>query len=67
MFLKPNVTRRAAAAYGFEFTYAPGPAWPTYASLLAFADRVLSDQKDLKPRDLVDAQSFIWVQGSDEY
>ena len=67
MFLKPNVTRRAAAAYGFEFTYAPRPAWPTYASLLAFADRVLSDQNDLKPRDLVDAQSFIWVQGSDEY
>jgi hypothetical protein len=67
MFLKPNVTRIAAAAYGFEFTYASRPAWPTYASLLAFADRVLFDQRDLQPRDLIDAQSFIWVQGSDEY
>jgi len=67
MFLKPNVTRTAAAAYGFEFTYTPGPAWPTYASLLAFADRVMTDQKDFRPRDLIDAQSFIWVQGSDEY
>ena len=67
MFLKPNVTRIAAAAYGFEFTYASRPAWPTYASLLAFASRVLSDQSDLRPRDLIDAQSFIWVQGSDEY
>jgi hypothetical protein len=23
--------------------------------------------RDLKPRDLIDIQSFIWVQGSDEY
>ena len=67
MFLKPTVTRKAAAAYGVEFTYAPKPAWPTYASLLAFANRVLDDQMDLHPRDLIDAQSFIWVQGSDEY
>jgi len=22
---------------------------------------------DLKPRDMIDLQSFIWVQGSDEY
>lgn len=67
MFLKPNVTRAAAAVYGFEFAYTPRPAWPTYASLLAFADRVMAEQKDLRPRDLIDAQSFIWVQGSDEY
>jgi hypothetical protein len=67
MFLKPNVTRKAAATYGFDFLYQPKPAWPTYASLLAFADRVMADQKDLQPHDLIDAQSFIWVQGSDEY
>ena len=23
--------------------------------------------RDLKPRDMIDIQSFIWVQGSDEY
>ena len=67
MFLKPTVTKVAAAAYGFEFAYTSAPAWPTYASLLAFADRVMVEQKDLRPRDLIDAQSFIWVQGSDEY
>jgi len=67
IFLKPNVTRAAATAYGFDFSYTSGPAWPTYASLLAFAARVMSDQSDLRPRDLIDAQSFIWVQGSDEY
>lgn len=67
IFLKPTVTRRAAVKYGFEFAYASGPAWPTYLSLLAFAERVMTDQEDLRPRDLIDAQSFIWVQGSDEY
>jgi len=67
IFLKPNVTRRAAAAYGFDFEYASRPNWATYQSLLAFGDRVMRDQKDLRPRDLIDAQGFIWVQGSDEY
>jgi hypothetical protein len=67
VFLKPNVTRIAAKEYGYDFLYASKPAWPTYASLLEFAGLVLCDQRDLKPRDLIDAQGFIWVQGSDEY
>jgi hypothetical protein len=61
------VTRVAAAEYGFDFEYASRPNWNTYASLLAFAERVMREQKDLNPRDMIDAQSFIWVQGSDEY
>jgi hypothetical protein len=67
MFLKPNVTRTAARAYGFDFLYVSRPSWPTYRSLLDFGERVCADQKDLHPRDLIDAQGFIWVQGSDEY
>ena len=67
MFLKPNVTRVAAREYGVDFTYASRPSWGTYASLLDFATRVLRDQRDLGPKDMIDAQSFIWVQGSDEY
>jgi hypothetical protein len=67
IFLKPNVTRAAARAYGFEFSYGSRPSWPTYASLLAFAEQVCRDQRDLRPADLIDAQGFIWVQGSDEY
>ena len=31
------------------------------------AARVRRDQRRLKPRDMIDLQSFIWVQGSDEY
>jgi hypothetical protein len=67
MFLKPNVTRTAAEEYGFDFHYKSRPSWETYASLLDFAERVRHDQRDLEPRDMIDLQSFIWVQGSDEY
>ena len=67
VFLKPNVTRAAARQYGFEFTYASRPNWATYANLLDFATCICRDQRDLGPRDMIDAQSFIWVQGSDEY
>jgi hypothetical protein len=67
IFLKPTVTRTAARAYGFEFPYRSRPNWETYAALLEFAARVRHDTRDLGPRDMIDAQSFIWVQGSDEY
>ena|SRR5436190_5013653 len=67
IFLKPNVTRVAAKAYNFPFEYASRPNWGTYQSLLAFAEKVRRDQRDLHPRDMIDLQGFIWVQGSDEY
>jgi len=67
MFLKPNVTRAAADAYDYEFHYESRPNWATYQSLLAFAQLVRRDLRDLRPRDMIDLQSFIWVQGSDEY
>ncbi len=67
IFLKPNVTRTAARAYGFDLEYKSRPSWATYASLLEFAAVVRRDLGDLRPRDMIDIQSFIWVQGSDEY
>ena len=67
IFLKPKVTRATAAAYGFDLRYASRPSWSTYASLLEFAQTVRRDLRDLRPRDMIDLQSFIWVQGSDEY
>ena len=67
IFLKPNVTRAAARAYGFDLPYRSKPNWDTYASLLEFAGRIRRDLRDLRPRDMIDLQSFIWVQGSDEY
>ena len=67
MFLKPRVTCAAAKACGFDFQYESRPNWVTYRSLLDFAETVRRDQHDLAPRDMIDLQSFIWVQGSDEY
>jgi len=67
IFLKPNVTRIAAREYAYDFRYASRPGWDTYASLLGFAGRIRRDQRDLRPRDMIDVQSFIWVQGSEEY
>jgi hypothetical protein len=67
LFIKPNVMKRAAKAYGFPFEYDSKPSFPTYASALAFAAEVARDLRDLRPRDMIDIQSFLWVQGSDEY
>jgi hypothetical protein len=67
MFLKPAVTRRAAFELGFDFKYQSQPSWETYDSLLDFAREVKLDTRDLHPRDMIDVQSFIRVQGAEEY
>lgn len=66
-FLKPNVTRSAARVYGFDFRYKSRLNWDTYSNLLEFAETVRAGLQDLRPRDMIDLQSFLWVQGSDEY
>ena len=66
-FLKPMVTRAAAREYGFDFNYVSRPNWDTYSNLLEFAGVVSRDLRDMRPRDMIDIQSFLWVQGSDEY
>jgi hypothetical protein len=70
LFLKPMVTRKAAQAYGFDFAYRPQASWAVYQSLLTFAAiirRDLDRKPGFKARDMIDLQSFIWVQGSEEY
>lgn len=67
IFLKPRVTLAAAAEYGFEFKYQSQPSMDSYQSLLDFAEVLRHDLRDLRPQDMIDLQSFIWVQGSDEF
>lgn len=67
IFLKPTVTQLAAEAYGFDFRYESRPNWQTYRSLLDFARQIRADTRSLGPRDMIDIQSFMWVQGSSEY
>jgi hypothetical protein len=66
-FVKPMVTRRAARNYGYDLGYQSKPDWATYSGILRFSRAVRTDIQDLWPRDMIDLQSFIWVQGSDEY
>ena len=66
-FLKPRVTQVAAEAYGYDFVYRSRPSWETYSGLLDFTATVKRDLADLRPRDQIDVQSFLWVQGSAEY
>ncbi len=67
MFMKPNTMRAAAREYGYDLEYRSRPNWGTYHRLLDLAAQVRKDQRDLRPRDMIDAQSFLWVQGSAEY
>ena len=67
MFVKPMVTKAAAAACDLEFRYRSTPQSDTYGDVLAMAGTVRTQLADLRPRDMIDVQSFLWVQGSDEY
>jgi len=67
IYLKPKVTHAAALAYDFDFEYHSRPTWSTYASVLEFAHTIRRDLADLRPRDMIDVQSFIWLLGSNEY
>jgi hypothetical protein len=67
VFMKPNTIKAAAERYGHDLRYRSRPNWDTYSSLLELAARVKRDLRDLRPRDMIDVQSFLWVQGSDEY
>lgn len=66
IFYKPLTTQIAAESYGYELIYESRPSWPIYADLLAFAKHIKRDIRDLRPRDMIDLQSFIWVLGSYE-
>jgi hypothetical protein len=67
LFVKPMTMQRAAEAYAFDLTYRSTPGWDTYRSVLDLARTVRDDLADLRPRDQIDVQSFLWVLGSDEY
>lgn len=70
LFFKPRVTRKAARAYGYDLPYQSRPDWVGYQDLLTFAAvirRDLDRKPGFKARDMIDLQSFIWVQGAEEY
>jgi hypothetical protein len=66
-FFKPNVTREALRRCGMPFDYASRPSWPVYKALLDAVRNVRREIASMRPRDMIDMQSFLWVQGSEEY
>jgi hypothetical protein len=65
MFLKPEVTKDFAARVGHRFAsdYEARLDVAVYDSLLDLAAKTATELADLKPRDRIDVQSFIWVVG----
>lgn len=60
MFLKPEVTQKAAEVCRFELNYRSELNWLTYSKLLEFSRYLFDRLSDLRPRDMIDIQSFIW-------
>lgn len=62
-FVKPSNISIAAKSYAFDICYTSRPNWQTYTRIIDFVHHVaslLERRATLKPRDLIDVQSFIW-------
>jgi len=62
IFIKPEVTRNAAAVCGWEISYKPELNWTTYAGVRGLFEHLRSElvKAGLAPRDMIDVQSFVW-------
>lgn len=63
MFMKPMVTKEAAARCAFDLRYRAEPNWATYRQVLRLTEILFDELSELEPRDNIDVQSFIWVIG----
>jgi len=61
MFLKPEATKAAAEACGFELNYRQDLNWRTYETLLAFSAFLKEALEALRPVYIIDLQGFIWT------
>lgn len=67
MFVKPTITQHSAELCRFEINYSPHLNWLTYKSILEFSEYLLTAISDLKPRDMIDVQSFMWCIAPGKY
>ncbi len=68
MFLKPEATKDFAARVGHRFAtdYESRLDMKVYDCLLDLTAETAGELADLRPRDRIDVQSFIWVVGGYE-
>lgn len=66
MYLKPSVTKDFAARVGHRFAsdYETRLSFDVYESLLNLVTKTNAELAELRPRDRIDVQSFIWVVGA---
>ncbi|MBY5944660.1 DUF3553 domain-containing protein [Photobacterium rosenbergii] len=67
MFVKPTITQYSSELCGYEVNYRPQLNWLTYKSVLDFSEYIKSEISKLKPRDMVDVQSFMWCIAPGKY
>ncbi len=67
MFVKPTITQYSSELCGYEINYKPQLNWLTYKSVLGFSDYLFSELSELKPRDMIDVQSFMWCIATNTY
>lgn len=65
MFLKPEATKDFATRVGHRFAseYEARLSLPVYESLLDLVAKTERELADIRPRDRIDIQGFIWVVG----
>lgn len=63
-FLKSSTVKSAEENYGLRFKYYSKPNWEGYRDYLNLCEQVKIDLKDLKPRDMIDVDSFLSMQSS---
>ena len=67
MFVKPTITKHAAELCARNIHYKPALNWLTYNSVLGFSEYLFNELSALRPRDMIDVQSFMWCISPDTY
>ena len=60
MFVKPTIMQHLSDLCRYEINYKPQLNWLTYIRILEFSEHLFKRLSDLKPRDMIDIQSFMW-------
>jgi hypothetical protein len=61
-----TITKNSADICAFDIRYRPELNWVTYEAVLRFSQFLKDALVDLKPRDMIDVQSFMWCIRPDE-